>query len=97
MQVVFYKKKLYIEIKWLLLNCVYNVSDRGEGDDPAGSRGCWDFLKRPPDMLEPPDFVQIGYLCIRVCIPIFSLIGKAQFRIFYSDQISCMYTDVQLY
>ena len=64
MQVVFYTKiKIYciMEIKWLLLNCVYNVSDRGEGDDPAGSRGCWDFLKRSPDMLEPPDFVQIGY------------------------------------
>ena len=25
-------------------------------NDPAGSRGCWDFLKRPQDMLEPPDF-----------------------------------------
>ena len=36
-------------------------------NDPAGSRGCWDFLKRPPDRLGPADFVQIlMYSCTSI-------------------------------
>ena len=47
--------ELHVQCKCTIL--VIGVKEK----DPAGSRGCWDFLKRPPDMLEPPDFVKIGY------------------------------------